>query len=104
MQRLKIICADSDLVFSPRRDENEDACFNRGLDSSRICICCGKEIKNIKNAKQLHLIEGGSYFTEYEGTVNEKDGSDMYWYLVGSACYRKFLKNKKEVEIVNNDI
>lgn len=61
------------------------------------------QLKNAETAKALHLIEGGSYFTEYEGEINVCHGSDMGWWTVGAVCYKKYKKNEKEVEIVNED-
>lgn len=99
MTKIKVICADYDLIYSSKHDENEDGCYERGVDPSNICICCGKEIKNLETAKQLHLIEGGSYFTEDQREINMESGSDMGWFFTGPSCYKKFLRNRKEVEI-----
>lgn len=105
MNTIKILCADWDKVslYDEVRERNENKCYKNGVDSKRICVCCGKEIKNMENAKQLHLIEGAMYWTEYEGTINESKGADMYWCTVGPTCYKKYKKNEKEVEIVNED-
>jgi hypothetical protein len=97
MEKIKIKVADWESVVSSKRDENEEKSYEKGVDFNRICGCCGKEIKNFETAKSLHLIEGGSYFTEDE---REKyDGTDMGWWITGPTCYKKFLKNIKEVEI-----
>ena len=34
-----------------------------------ICGCCGKIINNLEERKSLRLIDGGNYFTEYEGEL-----------------------------------
>ena len=73
MKNIKLIVADWDKVSLnyEARERNENKCYENGVDSERICVCCGKEIKNMENAKSLHLIEGAGYWTEYEGTINE---------------------------------
>ena len=104
MENIRVIVADANLVFSSKRDENEERSQEKGFEvGHNICGCCGKGIKNMETAKQLHLIEGGEYFTEDERTINERYGADMGWWIVGSTCYKKFLTNRKEVEIINND-
>ncbi len=99
MGTIKIIGADWDLVASPRRADNEDKSYAnwKGKDLPQLCGCCGKVIKNVAEAKSLRIIEGGSYFTEYEGDLEEC--SDMGWWYVGSDCYRKYTKNKREIEV-----
>lgn len=105
MKTIKVICTDESLVYSPNYQENEERTMQKMAKRDgkatyeRICGCCGREIKNLETAKALHLIEGGRYFTEDERTINEKEGADMGWWTVGPTCYKKFLKNKKEVEI-----
>lgn len=95
---IKIIASDWDLICSKDRDENEDwSQCHGGKLGHNICLCCGKIIKNLNNRKSLRLIEGGSYLTEYEGELDED--FDMGWWYVGSACYKKFLKNRKEIEV-----
>jgi len=104
MEKIRVIVADADLVYSSKRDENEERSQEKGFElGHNICCCCGKGIKNMETAKQLHLIEGGEYFTEDKREINTRTGSEQGWWIVGPACYRKFLKNKKEVEIVNED-
>jgi hypothetical protein len=105
MENIKIKVADWDKVSLSyeTRERNENRCYANGVDSKRICVCCGKEIKNMENVKHLHLIEGAEYWTEYEGTINESKGADMGWCTVGPTCYQKYKKNEYEVEIVNKD-
>ena len=105
MKNIKLIVADWDKVSLnyEARERNENKCYKNGVDSERICVCCGKEIKNMENAKSLHLIEGAGYWTEYEGTINECEGADMGWCTVGPTCYKKFKKNSYETELVNKD-
>lgn len=99
MKTIKIIGADWDLVVSPRREENEEKSYENwtGKGLPPLCGCCGKIIKNCKEAKSLRIIDGGSYLTEFEGEV--KECADMGWWYVGSACYRKYVKNKREIEV-----
>ena len=97
MKNIKIIATDSDLVFSPKRDENEEKCYERGVDTNNICGCCGKELKGNGKRYQLRLIEGGSYFTEYEGSL--ESCSDMGWWFVGSTCYKKYKKGEAEITV-----
>jgi hypothetical protein len=103
MKTIKIKAAEYDLVVSSKREDNEEKSYEKGYEGANICGCCGKPIKNAETAKALHLIEGGSYFTEYEGEINTCHGSDMGWWTVGAACYKKYKKNEKEVEVVNED-
>ena len=105
MENIKIIVADWEKVSLDyeTRERNENKCYEKGVDYDKICVCCGKEIKNMENAKKLHLIEGAGYWTEDKRTINEKQGADMGWCTVGPTCYKKFLKNRKEIEIVNED-
>ena len=96
MKTIKIIGSDWEMVASKSREANEERCQDRGIDWRNICGCCGKEIKEGSEKKSLRLIEGGEYFTEYDG---ELDGThDMGWWNVGPVCYKKFLKNRKEIE------
>lgn len=98
MGTIKIIGADWDLVASPRREENEERSQMKGGEiGHNICGCCGKIITNLEERKSLRLIDGGNYFTEYDGELS--DTHDMGWWYVGSVCYKKFLKNKKEIEV-----
>lgn len=103
MKNIKIKVAEWELVASPKREENEEKSYEKGAEFDQICGCCGKVINNPKTAKELHLIEGGSYFTEYKETVNECEGADMGWWTVGPVCYKKFINNLKEIEIQNKD-
>ena len=104
MKNIKIKVADWDLVASPSREENEERSqMKGGKIGYNICGCCGKIIKEPTTAKELHLIEGGEYFTEYEDEINTCKGADMGWWTVGPTCYKKYKKNEKEVEIVNKD-
>ncbi len=98
MKTIKIIGSDWDLVASPKREENEQKSYDNwtGKGLPQICGCCGKVIKDTDTAKSLRLIEGGEYFTEYNGELDESH--DMGWWYVGSVCYKKFLKNRKEIE------
>ena len=52
---------------------------------------------NFTEAKSLRIVDGGRYLTEFEGEIEES--TDMGWWYVGSVCYKKFQKNKKEIEI-----
>ena len=99
MNTIKIIGADWDLVASPKRAENEEKSWDNyeGGELPQLCGCCGKVIKNYKEAKSLRIIDGGNYFTEFEGEVEEC--ADMGWWYVGSDCYRKYTKNKREIEV-----
>lgn len=99
MKTIKIIGADWELVASPKREENEEKSYQNwtGKGVPVLCGCCGKIIKDTSKAKSLHLIEGGSYFTEDEREFD--DGSDMGGWYVGPTCYKKYLKNRKEIEI-----
>lgn len=105
MKNIRLVVADWNKVSLgyEARERNEEKAYENGADFERICGCCGKEIKNINTAKELHLIEGGKYFTEDKRTINESVGADMGWWTVGPTCYKKFLKNRKEIEIVNED-
>ena len=83
------------------REKNENRSQEKGFEIGySICSCCGKPI-NPESAKALRLIEGGEYFTEYEGEINAC--ADMGWWKVGAVCYKKYKKNEKEVEIINKD-
>lgn len=99
MSTIKIIGADWEQVGSPKRWENEERSYQnwKGEGLPQLCGCCGKTIKNFETAKSLRIIEGGEYFTEYEGNLEEC--SDMGWWYVGSDCYRKYAKNKREIEV-----
>ena len=105
MKNIKLIVANWENVCLNYdiKERNENKCYEKEVDSFRICGCCGKEIKNMENAKSLHLIEGGKYWTEYEGTINECEGADMGWFTVGPTCYKKFNKNSYEIKLVNKD-
>ena len=98
MKNIKIMAAEFDSVESPKRYENEEKAYDNGAEN--ICVCCGKEIKDFTKAKSIHLIEGGKYLTE----VDEDFGNgDMLWFSIGPTCYKKFLKNRKEIELVKKD-
>jgi len=106
MKNIKIVVADWNKVSLgyETRERNENRSQEKGFEIGySICACCGKPIENLETAKSLHLIEGGSYFTEYEGEINTCTGSDMGWWRVGPTCYKKFKKNEKEIELVNED-
>ena len=103
METIKVVVSDWELVVSSKREQNEEKAYKKGFSTNNICGCCGKGIENMETAKALHLIEGGSYFTEDKRTINESHGADMGWWVVGPTCYKKFLKNRKEIEIVNED-
>ena len=38
MKNIKIVATDSDLAFSPKRDENEEKCYERGVDTNNIFV------------------------------------------------------------------
>lgn len=105
MRNIKMIVADYDLVVSSNRDENEDKAYTiaskKGIDNPQLCGCCGKIIKDIDTAKSLRIIGGGKYYTEYDGEDVPSD--DMGWWYVGSVCYKKFLRNKKEADVEVED-
>ncbi len=101
MKNIKIIGTDSDLVFSPKREENEEKCYDRGVDSNNICGGCGKELKEGGKRYQLRMIEGGEYFTEYEGDL--KNNADMGWWFVGAACYKKYKKGETEITVEQDE-
>lgn len=106
MNKIKLIVADWEKVSLnfEIRERNENRSQEKGFELGySICACCGKPIENPETAKALHLIEGGEYFTEYEGEINACDGSDMGWWRVGPTCYKKFKKNSYEIELVNED-
>ena len=106
MKNIKVMVADWQKVSLgyETRERNEERSQEKGGEIGySICACCGKLIQDLDKAKHLHLIEGGSYFTEDERTINECHGADMGWWVVGPTCYSKFLKNRKEIEIVNED-
>lgn len=94
MKNIKIKATSWDLVVSPKREANTETSWNKGVEPMNICGCCGKELTGARHS--LRLIEGGEYFTEYEGQLEES--SDMGWFLVGNTCYKKFLKNATEIE------
>ena len=95
MRNIKIMATEFDLVESPKRYENEKNTYANGAEYENICVCCGKGIKDFTKAKSIHMIEGGEYLTE----VDEDFGDgDMFWFSIGPACYKKFLKNRKEIE------
>lgn len=95
---IKMVVADWEMVVSPKREENEERSQEKGGEiGHNICGCCGKIITNPEQRKSLRLICGGDYFTEYDGELDESH--DMGWWYVGSVCYKKFLKNRKEIEI-----
>ena len=106
MKNIKIKVAEWNKVSLSyeTREKNENRSQEKGFEIGySICGCCGKPIENPESAKALHLIEGGKYFTEYEGEINTCDGADMGWWKVGAVCYKKYKKNEKEVEIINKD-
>ena len=103
MKNIKIVVADWDKVETKSREDELQRSQDKGYEWDSICGCCGKPIKNAETAKALHLIEGGSYFTECEDEINTCDGSDMGWWTVGPTCYKKFKKNSYEIELVNKD-
>ncbi len=94
MKNIKIMAAEFDSVESPKRCENEEKAYDNGAEN--LCACCGKEIKDYTKAKSIHMIEGGRYLTESE---EDFGNGDMYWFSIGPACYKKFLKNRKEIEL-----
>ena len=97
MEIIKIIGANADLICSDKYYENEEKALDRGVENDRICACCGKEIKDITKAKSIHIIEGGKYLTEDEREFD--DGSDLGVFPIGSACYKKYLKNRREITL-----
>lgn len=105
MEKIMMLVADWDKVSLDyeARERNENRSHKNGVEPERVCVCCGKEIRNMENAKELHLIEGAEYWTEYKGTINENEGADMGWCTVGPTCYNKFKKNVYTREIVNRD-
>ena len=106
MKNIKLVVADWDKVSLnyETRERNENQSQEKGFEIGySICGCCGKPIKNPENAKALHLIEGGEYFTEYEDEINTCNGADMGWWKIGPTCYKKFKKNSYEIELVNKD-
>jgi len=101
MKTIKIIGAEWEKVSSPKRDENEERSYDNWTGSGlpQLCGCCGKIIKDVSTAKSLRLIEGGDYWTEHsEDDVFEFSG-EMGWWYVGPDCYKKYTKNKKEIEV-----
>ena len=94
MKKIKIIAVEFDSVESPKRYENEEKAYEKGAEN--LCVCCGKEIKDYTKAKSLHMIEGGEYLTEVDGDFGN---GDMAWFSIGPSCYKKYLKNRKEIEI-----
>ena len=101
MKTIKIIGAEWEKVSSPKRDENEERSYDNWTGSGlpQLCGCCGKVIKDVSTAKSLRLIEGGDYWTEHsEDDVFEFSG-EMGWWYVGPDCYKKYTKNKKEIEV-----
>lgn len=98
MKNIKVLVADYEIVESPKRMENEEKAYDNGAEN--VCVCCGKEIKDEMKAKSIHLIEGGAYLTESE---EDFGNGDMCWFSIGPSCYKKFLKNKKEIEIKIED-
>lgn len=106
MKNIKLIVADWKKVSLgyETRERNEERSQEKGYEIGfSICACCGKPIENPETAKGLHLIEGGSYFTESKEEINTCHGADMGWWTVGPTCYKKFKKNSYEIELVNED-
>ena len=102
--KIKVTEWDNVSLNCETRQKNEDRSQEKGFEIGySICACCGNPIKKPENAKSLHLIEGGVYFTEYEGEINTCKGADMGWWIVEPVCYKKYKKNEKEVEIINED-
>ena len=102
MNAIKMIVADWEQVVSPKREENEERSQIKGGEiGHNICGCCGKIITNLDQRKSLRLFDGGNYFTEYDGEWS--DTHDMGWWYVGSVCYKKFLKNIKEIVYEERD-
>lgn len=91
---MKIIGVKADILFSEKYDENEEKAYSNGI--MNVCACCGKGIKNTENAKQIHVIEGWGAYTEDE---RDFGNGDMGWVFIGNSCYKKFLKNRKEIEV-----
>lgn len=98
MKNIKIMATEFDSVESPKRFENEEKAYDNGAEN--ICVCCGKEIKDATKAKSIHMIEGGKYLTEVD---EDFENGDMLWFSIGPSCYKKFLKNIKEIELVKAD-
>lgn len=95
METKKILVASYEEILSPKKDENEDRSYIN-WNGEPICECCGRRIKDINNAKQLHVIGSNKFFTEDETDFGEYD---MGWYFVGKSCYQKYLKTRFEIEI-----
>ena len=52
MKNIKLIVADWEdvCVNYDIKERNENNCYEKGVDSSRICDCCGKTfLKNIES-------------------------------------------------------
>lgn len=50
-----------------------------------------------KKTQGLRLIDGGSYFTEYEGEVD--CSTDLGWWYIGPKCFKKYKKLEKEMDV-----
>jgi hypothetical protein len=92
MIKIKAVCYD-DLITSDR-DKFADANDAKGVP---YCQCCGRAIKDKRTEQGLRLIDGGSYFTEYEGEVACE--TDLGWWYVGPTCFKKYKKLEKETEV-----
>lgn len=87
----KVLVAYFDDVVLKLKEKNEELCQRRFVEPNRICICCGREIKDLSKAKSLRLILGGECFTESE--IDFDESSDLGWWYVGLNCYKKFKAN-----------
>ncbi len=77
------------------RDENIERCECEGV---RYCQCCGRKLKPESKTFPLRMIEGGEFFTEYEGEDIPEE-LDLAWWDVGATCYKKYKAAEKDFEV-----
>jgi hypothetical protein len=80
MSKLYIDTIQADISVLRRNERRYEGGHGR-------CLICEAPISNPKNAKEVHLCDGGIAITELDAPY---DGpGDMGIFLIGPECYRK---------------
>lgn len=76
-----------------RKEKNEEK-YGCGW----VCCICGKPIDKHKEYHMLHMCPDGTLVDDIHDPITDFDEcAEMGYFEVGSTCYKKFLKNAKEM-------
>ena len=82
-------------LTNEQHERNEEIAYRKGF--RKLCICCGKGIKDMNTTKWVRMVGSGKFYTEDSQQLDPC--AYIRWFPIDNTCYKKYKAIEKEIEI-----